>query len=91
MYNSVPASDGEMTEVRDALHDNLLTCDESLIHRVTPDIIDLWISKLKSCKKTMEINVSHLIIYLILASVYIFYCHYCLSPYYFMDIRHMNC
>ena len=39
-----------MTEVCDALHDNLLTCDESLIHRVTPDIMALCISKLKSGK-----------------------------------------
>ena len=38
LYNSVPTSDSEMPEVCDALHDNLLTCDESLIHRVTPDI-----------------------------------------------------
>ena len=50
LYNSVPTSDSEMTEVCDALHDNLLTCDESLIHRVTPDIMALCISKLKSGK-----------------------------------------
>ena len=39
-----------MTEVCDALHDNLLTYDESLIHRVTPDIMVLCISMLKSGK-----------------------------------------
>ena len=39
-----------MTEVRDALHDNLLTCDESHIHSVTPCIMALCISKLKSGK-----------------------------------------
>ena len=39
-----------MTVVCDALHDNLLTCDESLVHRVTPDIMALCISKLKSGK-----------------------------------------
>ena len=39
-----------MTEVRDALHDNLLTCDEYLIHRVTPGIMALCITKLKSGK-----------------------------------------
>ena len=39
-----------MTEVCDALHDNLLTCDESLIHRVNPGIMALCISKLKSGK-----------------------------------------
>ena len=41
--------------------------------------------------KSMEIKILHLIISLFLASVYIFYCHYCLSPYYSMDILHMNC
>ena len=30
-----------MTEVRDALQDNLLICDESLMHSVTPDIMGL--------------------------------------------------
>ena len=79
-----------MTEVCDALHDSLLTCDESLIHRVTPDIMALCISKLKS-GKAMEIKVLHLIIYIILVSVYISYCHYYLSLYYSMDILHMNC
>ena len=39
----------------------------------------------------MEIKVLHLIIDIILVSVYIFYCHYCLSPYYSIDILHMNC
>ena len=39
-----------MTEVRDALQDNLLICDESLMHSVTPDIMALCISKLKSGK-----------------------------------------
>ena len=39
-----------MTEVCEALHDNLLTCDESLIHRVTSGIMALCITKLKSGK-----------------------------------------
>ena len=39
-----------MTEVCDALCDNLLTCDESLIHRVTPGLMALCITKLKSGK-----------------------------------------
>ena len=38
-----------MTKDRDVLHDNLLTCDESLIYRV-PIIMALCISKLKSDK-----------------------------------------
>ena len=49
LYNSVPTSDSDMTEVCNALHDNLLTCDEYLIHRVTPDIMASCI-KLKSGK-----------------------------------------
>ena len=50
LYNSVPTSDSDMTEDRDALHDNLLTCDESLIHGLKSDIMVLCISKLKSGK-----------------------------------------
>ena len=49
-----------MTEVFDALHHNLLTCDESLIHSVTTDIMVLYISVI--LVKAMELNVSHLII-----------------------------
>ena len=34
LYNSVPTIDSDMTKVCDALHGNLLTCDESLIPSV---------------------------------------------------------